>query len=402
MTTTTVTNAAQLIRVLKSARGGETILLAPGNYGDVSLASIQPRSTVTIRSADPDNDAMFTSLKLTRVHNLTFDDIDVTHVLAPGEREWESAIRVNASNNISFVGIDLSGSRNGNPFDDGNGLFVQGSSRIAVLDSTFHEFNNAVIFNKSSDVILAGNRIQDAREGVNIAEVNGGLFERNYVTGIRPDVSKGDHSDAFQVHAGGDNTVSNDLVFNANVIMGAENQGIFIRSEKVMSHGLKHSNIVVTNNYVETNFRHAISVSDTDGVVVTNNSIRDANGDGLVPGITLSNLSNGLIARNVTPLLLERAGAASVSSNLVFADNIDIWENKQRRGVSESSLFSAPVGTGDIDFSALGVRVGSVAALAGVGFSPVAGIGNLAGSAAAQLASYLPQFDGNFTAAYPL
>lgn len=401
MTTTTVTNAAQLIRVLKSARGGETILLAPGNYGDVSLASIQPRSTVTIRSADPDNDAMFTSLKLTRVHNLTFDDIDVTHVLAPGEREWESAIRVNASNNISFVGIDLSGSRNGNPFDDGNGLFVQGSSRIAVLDSTFHEFNNAVIFNKSSDVILAGNRIQDAREGVNIAEVNGGLFERNYVTGIRPDVSKGDHSDAFQVHNGGNNGVSNDLVFNSNVIMGDNTQGIFITNAK-LSQGVMHTNIIVSNNYIEGNLRHAIGLGGIDNIQVINNTIRDADGPGVVPGLTTMRLSNALIANNIIPLIDHRRGDEFTSTNLVLTNNIDLWDVHQRRGVADASLFSAPVGTGDIDFSALGVRVGSVAALAGVGFSPVAGIGNLAGSAAAQLASYLPQFDGNFTAAYPL
>jgi hypothetical protein len=401
MTTITVSNAAQLIRTLKSARGGETILLAPGNYGDVSLASIQPRSVVTIKSADPNNDALFTSLKLTRVNNLTFDDIDVTHVLAPGEREWESAIRVNASNNISFVGIDLSGSRNGNHFDDGNGLFVQASSRIAVLNSTFHEFNNAVIFNKSSDVILAGNHIQDAAEGVNISEVNGGLFQGNYVTGIRPNVSRGDHSDAFQVQNGGNNGVSNDLVFNNNVIMVDQAQGIFITNAKT-SQGVMHTNIVVSNNYIEGNLRHAIGLGGVDGLQVVNNTIRDADGPGIVPGLTTMNLSNAVIANNIIPIIDPRRGDQFASTNLVFTNNIDLWDVHQRRGVADASLFSAPVGTGDIDFSALGVRAGSVAALAGVGFSPVGNIGNLAGSAAAQLASYLPQFDGNFTAAYPM
>jgi len=398
MTTTTVTSAAQFLRVLRAARGGETILLAPGNYGDINLSGIRPAGRVTIRSANPDNDAVFGSLKLTRVGNLVLDDIDVRHPLKPGD----AAVFVNLSSDVSFVGLDLSGSINGTPFDDGNGIFVTNSCRIAVLDSTFREFNNAAGFSRSSDIIFAGNSVRDAREGVNIAQIDGGLFERNFITGIRPDVSQFDHSDTFQVQAGGSNGVSNDLVFNGNVIMGDNNQGTFIRSEKALTQGLVHSNIVITNNYVEANLRNAIAIADTDGVIVANNSIRDADGPGIMPGIALSNLSDAVISKNVLPLFDIRAGAAYVSTNIAFTDNVLVWNDKTKRGISEASLFATPVGTGDIDFSALGARAGSLADMAGAGFRPVAGIGNLAGSANTQLAAYLPQFDGHFTAAYPL
>ena len=402
MTTTTVTNTKELVRVLRVARGGETILLAPGQYGDLALSGVRPGSQVTIRSANPDNDAMFDSVKLSRVANLVFEDIDVSHVLGPNEADFAAGVMVNTSSNVSFVGIDLAGSINGNPFDDGNGLMVTNSSRITVLDSTFREFNNAASFSRSSDVIFAGNTIRDAREGVNITQIDGGLFERNYVTDIRPDVSKRDHSDAFQVQAGGANGISRDLVFNANVIMGDDNQGIFIRSEKAQPLGLVHSNIVITNNYVESNLRNAISAADIDGVVVTGNTVRDADGAGVVPGLTISNLSDGVISRNVVPLVDIRAGAAFANVNLTIADNIDIWDSTQRRGIAAADLFAAPVGTGNIDFSALGVRGGSTAAAIGAGFHAVAGIGNLAGNAGAQLAMYLPQLDSQFTAAYPL
>ncbi len=400
MTTITVTSGAQLISVMKKAKGGETILLAPGNYGDVSLANLNPTSQVTIRSADPNNDAVFASLKLTRVANVLFDDIDVHHVLNPGERDFVSAITVNGSTDITFVGINASGSLNGNPFDDGNGLFVQGSSRIAVLDSTFQEFNNAAVFGKSSEVIFAGNSIRDAREGVNIAQIDGGLFERNFITGIRPDESKRDHSDAFQVQAGGSNGVSNDLVFNANVIMGDNNQGIFIGNEK-MAQGVRHTNIVVTNNYIEGNLRNAIGLGGIDNVVVQNNTIRDADGPGIPPGITTTNLTNGIISYNVAPIIDPRRGAAFASTNLVIENNIDVWDTTQKRGINDVELFSAPVGTGDINFAALGVRAGSAADVLGAGFRPVAGIGDLAGSTATQLAAYLPQFDGHFAATFP-
>ena len=400
MTTTTVTNTVQLVRVLRAVHGGETILLAPGHYGDLALSGVRPGSQVTIRSANPDNDARFDSIKLTRVANLAFEDIDVRHILGPKEADHVPGVMVNASNDVSFVGIDLVGSINGNPFDDGNGLMITNSSRVTVLDSSFREFNNAVVFSRSEDVIFAGNTIRDAREGVNIAQIDGGLFERNYVTGIRPDLSKRDHSDAFQVQSGGGNGISRDLVFNANVIMGDENQGIFIRSEKAQSQGLTHSNIVITNNYVESNYRNAISIADTNGVVVTGNTVRDADGAGLVPGLTISNLADAVISRNVVPLVDIRAGANFANVNLTIADNVDIWDSTQRRGIAEAELFAAPAGTGDIDFSALGVRAGSAATALGAGFQAVAGIGNLAGGAAAQLAMYLPQFDNQFAATY--
>ncbi len=400
MTTITVTNNASLVRALRVARGGETILLAPGNYGDVVLSGMGPRSTVTIRSANADNDAVFTSLKLTNVSNMVFDDIDVRHPLLPGERDFEAAIRVNKSNNITFVGIDASGSLNGNSFDDGNGIHVGNSSRIAVLDSTFTEFKNGAVFTNASDVIFAGNTIRNVREGVNMSAVFSGLFERNFVADVAGDPSRGDHPDAFQVHGGGG--ASRDLVFNSNVIMGNNTQGIFIRNEQFARTGLEHSNFVITNNYIESNTRNAIAVRDLDGFIISNNTIRDTGGPGLVPGMVIVNLSNGVIKGNVVPLMDGQRGADLVNANVVVTDNIDIWDTKQKRGVSEASLFAAPVGTGDIDFSALGVRAGSAADIAGAGFRAVAGIGNLGGSAATQLAAYLPQFEGNFAAAYPL
>lgn len=398
-TTITVTNTAGLVRALRAARGGETILLAPGSYGDVVLSGIWRPSSVTIRSADADNDAVFTSLKLTNVHNLVFEDIDVRHPLMPWEKDFEAAIRVNKSNNITFVGIDASGSLNGNSFDDGNGMMVVGSSRITVLDSTFTEFNNAASFGNVSDVIFAGNSIRNVREGVNMSLISSGLFERNFVADVAGDPSRGDHPDAFQVHG----NVSRDLVFNANVIMGNHTQGIFIRNEQFAKTGQEHSNIVITNNYIESNARNAIAVRDVDGILISNNTIRDTGvPGGLVPGLVTANLSNGVIKGNIAPLLLGQSGAELVSSNVVVSNNIDIWDTKQKRGVSEASLFAAPTGSGDLDFSALDVRAGSAADSTGVGFRAVAGIGNLGGSAATQLAAYLPQFEGNFAAAYPL
>ncbi|MFZ4689894.1 MAG: right-handed parallel beta-helix repeat-containing protein [Polymorphobacter sp.] len=395
--TTLVTNAAQLIKAARSAQGGDTILLAAGNYGEVALSSMRPAGMVTIKSANPDADAVFDNLYLTRVSNFTIMDIDVHHILKSTERESDPALRVLLSDNVNLVGIDFTGSLNGNHFDDGNGLVVDSSSRVTVLDSTFRQFNNGAVFTRSSDVIFAGNSVKEVREGVNISQVDGGLFERNFITDIGGDRAKGDHTDAFQVHAGGNSRSSNDLAFRSNVIItGTDSggQGIYIHNEQGASRGLTHTNISIENNYYQGNFRNAIAVNYTDGVVISGNTVRDGGGIGIPPAIMISNLSNATIDHNIAPLLLTRAG--SVNSNVIWSDNIDVWDSTTQRGVSVASVFGAMQGTGNLDFSALEARAGSTAQSRDIGFEAVAGIGNLSGSAAAQLAAYVPQFDSHF------
>lgn len=390
--TYTVSNWWELVTVAKRVRGGDTVLLAPGNYGDVSLSGIRPTGTVTFKSADPNNDAVIRSLRLSRTSNLVFEDLDINHTLHAGQRDSATAVFVTNSNDISFVGVDVRGSMNGNRNDDGNGMTLLWSQRVAVIDSTFQQLNNAVVLGRLDDVILAGNTIRDVREGVNMSQINGGLFERNYLTEIIGNVARGDHSDAFQIHAAGDAIVSNDIVFRSNVIV-ADSQGIFIRTERP---GAIHTNITIENNYYEGNARNAIQVTNTDNLAITGNSVREGAGGGMVPGIVVGWVSDAVISNNIAPIVMARGD--STNSNLTFGKNIDVWDGSQRSGVAVSSVFAAPQATGgDIDFSSLNARSGAGVDTANIGFRNVGGIGNLSGSAAAQLATYIPQFDTSFS-----
>jgi hypothetical protein len=392
--TTTVSTSAALVATAKRASAGDTILLAPGNYGDVTLYAIRPGGTVTIKSADANNDAVFGSININASSNLVFEDIDVRRTLRPGEPEWARAVAVGGSNNISFVGVDFSGSMNGNRNDDGNGLVVTSSSRIAVLDSTFQQFNNAVVLGRLDDVIFAGNTIRDVREGVNMTQIRGGLFERNYLTEIIPDMSKGDHPDAFQLHAAGAATVSSDIVFRSNVMI-TNAQGIFINNHK-LGQGLFQSNIVIENNYYEGNQRNAISVNGADNVVVTNNSLRAGNAGVYAPAVVVGGSTDVLVTNNIIPLTVQRADG--MGSNVRFENNIDTWDPQRRTGVAIASVFAAPLASGEIDFASLNARGANGVDVTGIGFRTVAGIGNLTGSSAAMLASYVPQFDTHFSA----
>ena len=391
--TVSVKNAAELTRAIRTATSGDTILLASGNYGSVLVNSSNPANTVTIRSANPNAEAVFNDLIISRSSNFVFQDIEVAHYLQPGERDFVQAVRVQMSRDISLVGIDVHGTLNNDPNDDGNGLWVTGSSRVAVLDSTFRDLNNAVVFGTGSQIVFAGNSVGMAREGLNLSQIDGALVERNYFTQILPNASRGDHGDAIQVHAGGTALSSNNLTIRGNVIkVAAGTHGIYVNNEKG-AQGLAHTNIVIDDNYYEGNARHGITVNHARNVTVTDNSVRDIGSGGLVPAINISNVRNGLIDDNIAPLLL--GGNDRGSSNVTWSDNIDLWDRQFRIGVADSSLFAKPVGSNDLDFSALNVRGGTAAAAQGIGFAAVAGIGDIKAGAAAMLAAYLPQFDAH-------
>lgn len=389
-----VSNSTELTKALRTVSGGDTILLAGGNYGNARINNLNPNAMVTIKSANPNADAVFESLIVSRSSNFTFEDFDVKHELQAGEPDFALGARVMASRNINFVGVDFYGSRNGNPNDDGSGLAVQDSNRVAVLDSTFQEFNVAGIFSRTTDLIFAGNSVSDVREGINLAQVDGALVERNYFTRITPDLARGDHADAIQVHAGGAFGSSQDLTIRSNVLKlgDSTSQGIFIRNEKART-GAMHKDITIEDNYYEGNSRHGVTLNDTIGAEVSGNTIRDMGTMGLAPGLNIANVRNAVIEGNIAPLLL--TSRTLPNTDVTWRDNIDVWDRVQRSGVSDESLFSTKVGSGDMDFSSLNVRAGSIAAVQGIGFAAVDNIGDLKASAAAVIAAYLPQFDAH-------
>jgi parallel beta-helix repeat protein len=386
--------ATELLRVAKLAVGGDTILLSPGSYGDVHIRNLNPGANVTIKSANPKADAVFRTLQFSKVSNFTIEDVDVSNPLAPGQPDFTAAIRVTSARDITFVGVDVAGSRNGNSHDDGSGIVAQNSSRIAVLDSTFTDLNRAAVFARVDDVVFAGNTIREVREGLNIAEIDGALVERNYFTRVMPNLARGDHADAIQVHAGGAFGSSQDLTIRSNVLKLGDStaQGIFIRNEKART-GAMHKDITIEDNYFEGNSRHGITLNDTIGAEISGNTIRDMGTMGLAPGLNVANVRDGVIEDNIAPLLL--TSPTLPNTNVVWRDNIDVWDRVQRSGVSDASLFSTKVGSGDMDFSSLNVRVSSIAAVQGIGFAAVDGIGDLKASAAAVMAAYLPQFDAH-------
>jgi parallel beta-helix repeat protein len=408
--TVTVSNAAQLTAAARAARGGETILLAPGSYGDVRLDNLRPTGTVTIKSANPDNDAVLRSLTMHNSQNFVVQDIDVSRPLGDGQARNTFAVSVTRAHNITFVGIDVSGSMNNDARDDGHGMTLRGS-RLSVLDSTFTQLGFAVTAN-GSDYVFAGNTMTQVREGMQMADMQRALVANNVARDFQANYETLEHPDVFQVHTGGSFKASSDLVFRNNVMAIGENGGvggIFIQSESAIKQ--RHRNILIENNVYEGNFTHGVSVSNADNVTIRGNTVRAGLNSGFVSSIIVSDISDALIEKNVTQMLLVRKDRG-ISTGLVMRDNVDVWDWQQKRGIAsadvyeqqistasarlDTSLFSDP-GVGDIDFSEFNVRSTSVAARLGAGFRTVADIGSLQGTAEQQMAAWLPSLDASIS-----
>ncbi len=393
-----VHNAAELTKALAAAKGGETILLAAGDYGNYAFKG-NPASNVTVKSLDPDHDAVFHSLKLVNVSNFTIQDVDIHNPQDAGAPD--RALQIGKASHITLIGLDISGSKDGTAWNDGFGIMLTSSDHVAIIDSTFQQLRTAIVASRVTDLIVAGNDISQSREGVQLGQIDGGLFDRNYLHNMDPNYAAGDHADDFQVHNGGGIGASNDLVFSNNVMTedgGAGGvHGIFIKSERYLE-GIQHTNITIENNYYSGSALHGISVNNADNVTIRNNTVLNSgSNDSLIPAILARGIHGGVIENNASTLLLDVANSGN--ANLTWSNNVDLWDPKFKKGVALADVFVA-AGHDNIDFSNLDTKATGVAA--GIGFHAITGIGDIAGSAETVMAAYLPRFDHNFVTQMPI
>ncbi|MGJ5620612.1 right-handed parallel beta-helix repeat-containing protein, partial [Sulfitobacter sp. MF3-043] len=323
--TITVANAAELNQALASATGGETILLAAGNYGKLSLSQ-QFASNVTIKSADPNAMASFSEAYINQASNITFDTIEFDYTYSSGQRESASEFRVVDSSNITFTDSIFDGdfasgtgtSADGTGF--GRGLVIQGSTNVDVINTEFHSWWKAIGVSTSTDVNLIGNNIHTIRsDGINLGRVDNVLIENNYIHDFGGSAGSGDHRDMIQImRASGDG--SSNITIRDNVLdMGAGDytQGIWAGGDKADWSDPTdwHYNITIEGNTLYNAHTNGIALHMTDGVTISDNTLiavpRAITGGITIPKIIVSSGSqNVTIDHNVTSSIVGYNGQA--------------------------------------------------------------------------------------------
>src|SRR5690625_5055010 len=334
-----VDGSVALYEALKTAEPGTVILLEPGEYGKLSLGRYNEvradfPGNVTIRSADPDNPAVFNSVSLREVQNLSFEDI-VFHA-----KGTETAINVGDSSNIAIRNSLVTGDLIEDPtsplegLPSGSGMSIRNTDGIVLEGNELTNAIYAATIRFSSDVIVRDNEFHNIRiDGLRFGAVEDVLIEDNHFHDFVTREGLGDHRDMIQFWTTDTVTPTRNVVIRDNILdsgTGIDTQSIFMRNELVDSgragHELFYRDILIENNLIYNAHTHGITVGETKGLRIIDNTLLhnpDSGDRGGVskPGIRTKEASTDVtIKNNIAHSVMEAPKGANdwdVKHNLV-------------------------------------------------------------------------------------
>lgn len=321
----TVTSHDQLQQTLQQMTQGGEILLAGGDYGALALHrfAAPAQTPLFIRAADPANPPRFSRMDLRDVQNVTLDGILFDYTFDPQDPSHlrPFAITSSAGITVSHGVFDGDVARGRGPADNGFGtafgFSTTASSNIILRDSEIRGFFRGLVISDSQDVTVQGNDVHDIRmDGMNFAQVENVLIVQNHIHDFKRSLDSKDHADMIQFWTNGTTSPSRHIVIRDNVLnsgQGAYTQSIFMRNDLV-DRGLAgsemfYTDITITNNVIINAHLHGITIGETDGVRIQNNTVvRNAKSEGemdnialWVPQIRVAETSRDVwIERNVT------------------------------------------------------------------------------------------------------
>jgi len=263
---------------LARAKAGETIRLAPGDFGDVIIAGRKFASQVRIDASN----ARFTSLIIRGVAGVTI--IGGT-VVAP--RESNFSVLIDNSSDLQLSHMAIAG------------------GRIAVT----------VI--RSHDIAISDNDFQGTRsDGVNVSMSQKVRIQRNLCAKFLPIpavydgkgklVKDGDHPDCVQIWSVPDHPPTSDVVVTDNVAEGYM-QGVFITNPAIGPEQPPFERVEVRNNKLRLAMFNGIVIYNVRDAIVRDNLVEP------MPGAKMLNYPFGLIK----PWIRVTGENNSVCSNVV-------------------------------------------------------------------------------------
>ncbi len=318
--TVTVRNATELKNALAAARGGETILLAPGVYSDVVIQNRAFTAPVQLTSLDPNNPAKIASMNVINSSKVTFTGLHMGYELPAGTPDWAKMISVSKSSYITFDGISFYGSLDGNPGNDADGLSILNSDQIKLLNSSFTELKHAAMFGSTTNIEVVNNKFFGTRfGGVHFADVQHVKVASNHFTDFS--INPGDHPDAIQFWETGTTKPSRDILIVDNVILqgkGSSAQGI-VFGNNVTS--FDYEDVRILNNLVYSSAYNGILIDGAQRVQIEGNTIVSATTENIIHRIYVLNTTDAVIRGNVTDLIIqERNVGLQMSHNIVLRD----------------------------------------------------------------------------------
>ncbi|PZU46876.1 MAG: hypothetical protein DI568_10960 [Sphingomonas sp.] len=340
-----VADRGQLWDALSAATAGDTILLAPGDYGNFNFTKFKySGGYVSIRSANAASRARFGQMSFGSAAGLSITGIDAQSAANP--------VVAISGENVRFAGNRVRGGfPNRDAWDDAQGgVHVRFAKNVLVGSNDFEDLRVAVYIQRSSDVRILHNSIGYVREGLNVAALAGGEISNNHFHNFQPNYGKGEHPDAIQFWTNQETAGVTDVKIRNNFMQLGLNgavHGMFIGSEVT---GVYHRNLEFSGNVYWGSALHGITMGNTIGAKIFNNVIvashwADNNnsslrtpdgrtGGALQPQIRVSTISQAEVVGNIT------MKGIGISADSTGADNIDLYDTERKIGESWESVFA--------------------------------------------------------------
>lgn len=315
---TNVSSASELQAALRSADGGETILLESGNYGWVTLDNLKFDAPVTIKSADGDGGARFRHITVNKSSQITLDDLTVTFGAA--KQQNDKVIDIRQSDHIKILNSEIIGNPDTKDWSDvPRGIEVwQNSHDIEISDNHLHHVSRAVLFFGNA-MEIKNNLLDDIRlDGFFFGKSTNLLIEDNFLTDFYRQGR--DHADYMQFDPGTTGP-ARDVVIRGNVMLKGDGngdvQGIFGANHHQDVHDGVYENFLIEDNiYFDTGL-NAIQFDTGKNMTVRNNTVLTDPSDGRVVWIRLhGSQTDGVLEDNVATQV-NAEGGAKASGNVV-------------------------------------------------------------------------------------
>lgn len=282
--TITVTSSAELSAALKSATGGETIVLSGQAKFSLSLADHNPASTVTITSADPQAPATFETVSLTRCSNITIDSVDFNSA-GTTRASWLNDLNITDCSKIALINSVMTNTATA--FNDGtatvgdNAISIYDSDGITIAGNTIQNYYNSLHAHRSSDIIIEGNELTKIQgDGMQFSAITNMLIKDNYLHDFLGSLHSLNHDDMIQFWTSGTTAPTSNITITGNILdsqSGSATQGIFFGNEVVRADptntAMYYQNVVIDNNFVRNGEGNGIAVYYTNGLQITNNAV---------------------------------------------------------------------------------------------------------------------------------
>lgn len=318
-----VRNLGELHAALNSAKGGEVIELAAGDYGDFYFSRKKFASDVTIKSADAENPAVFNTLTFYDVRNVAVDGVDVQFKPTEDTVDWDGVVTISNAHNVTFKNSTMQGAiaETGVPGDsnpgenDGSGNVI-GKPIARAFKVTF-----------ASEIHIEGNDVRTFSTGVGASQVEGLSVIDNTILDLRRSPftgsdlddlvirgnhfghsnphnlgGAGDHADFVHLwNRAGDSEPDRNIEIVGNFFDQGPGQAIFGIFLEAEWHTKGYENVTIAENVLLNTDANGIVIQKLNGGAITNNTLLSAGDDPKkTPGVLLRDQTqNVVIDKNV-------------------------------------------------------------------------------------------------------